>query len=181
MISLSEQDTEFYKALVNEATENAVKWLRQDEKDRLNKKYDRRLHNTELLLRNYINIKEHATNAVYTENELTINELKETMDDASDLDNIYINSILKTKKRTAIMIDNINKAIDYYNMKCISSKKEDVQRRIQVVKLLYIEGKTPCEVAEKLFVEAKTVGRAKKEAIKDIAPLLFGIDGIDLY
>lgn len=172
---------EIYKQMVTEATENAVKQLEQERQKKIKSKYDRRLRNTEMLLQNYNNFKEHAQNAIYE--EIEENGLDEELDYDKEIDNLFINAILKTKKRTEIMLKHIDNCIEYYTYKCLASERVDVQRRIQVIKMLYINENTMTydEISEELDCSTKTVNNTKKIAIKELSVLIFGIDGVKLY
>lgn len=170
-----------YKEMVLEATENAVKQIEKQRQDKIKNKYDRRLRNTEMLLRNYNSFKEHAENATYT--DIKENGLEDVFDYDDEIDDLFINSILKTKRRTEIMLKHINNCIEYYSYKCLASDREDIQRRIQVIKMLYIneEPMTYDDISEELDCSTKTVNNTKKAAIKDLSVLFFGIDGVKLY
>lgn len=175
------ENLEIYKQMVREATENAVKQIEKEKQDKIRNRYDRRLRNTEMLLRNYNNFKEHADKAIYEDIEKE--DVKEDMDYDKDIDNLFINSILKTKKRTEIMLKHIDNCIEYYTYKCLASDRDDIQRRIQVIKMLYIneDPMTYEEIAEELNCSTKTINNTKKAAIKELSVLFFGIDGVKLY
>ena len=143
---LSGQDAQIIHEIVSEAAEkaaiNALKIIRKEEKEKERKKYDKRLQNTLLLLKNYKNLKWHIENANYIDGELRIEELIDAkIDVENDNDRMYINSILRTKKRTEIIIKHIDNCIEYYTYKCLASKKEDVQRRIQIINFLFFSDK----------------------------------------
>lgn len=168
--------------VTEQATINALKVLRKEEKEKEKNKYDRRLRNTELLLKNYRNFKEHVENATYLDEELEAENVYDELDKEEN-ERMYINSILRTRKRTEIMLKHIDNCLEYYECKCLSSEKEEVQRRIKVIKMLYVENeKMSCfEIAKKLGnINRKTVDRAKKVALIELAALVFGIDGVKL-
>lgn len=175
------ENLEIYKQMVSEATENAVKEIEKQRKEKLKNKYDRRLRNTEMLLQNYNNFKKHAQDAVYT--EIKEEGIDEDLDYDNEIEDLFINSILKTKKRTEIMLKHIDSCIEYYSYKCLASEKSDVQRRIQVIKMLYINEDTMSyeEISEELDCSTKTINNTKKAAIKELSVLIFGIDGVKLY
>ena len=179
---VDKENLDIIKQMVVEATENAVKQIEKERQDKIKSRYDRRLRNTEMLLRNYNNFKEHAGNATYCE-EIEKDGLEEDMDYDKDIDNLFINSILKTKKRTEIMLQHIDNCIEYYTYKCLASDRDDIQRRIQVIKMLYIneEPMSYEEISEELNCSTKTINNTKKAAIKELSVLIFGIDGVKLY
>lgn len=81
------------------------------------------------------------------------------------------------------MLKHIDNCIEYYTYKCLASGKDDVQRRIQVIKMLYINEETMTyeEISEELDCSTKTINNTKKAAIRELSVLLFGIDGVKLY
>ena len=173
---------EIVEEAATKATLNALKCLKSEEREKGKKRYDRRLRNTELLLKNYRNFKEHAENAIYLDTELENASLEDEFDE-DDNAKMYINSILKTKKRTQIILKHIDRCLEYYECKCLSSEKEEVQRRIKVIKMLYIDDEkmSYLEVAKKLGeISTKTIERAKKVALSELTVLFFGIDGVKL-
>lgn len=173
---------EIVEEAATKATLNTLKYLKTEQKEKEKSKYDRRLRNTELLLRNYRNFKEHVENATYFDEELEVENLEDEFDKEEN-EKMYINSILRTKKRTKVMLKHIDRCLEYYECKCLMSDREDIQRRIKVIKMLYIdeEKMSHFEVAKKLGdVSLKTVERTKKVALTEMTALLFGIDGVKL-
>lgn len=142
---------EIVKEAAQEATLSVLKIMRREEKEREKNKYDRRLRNTELLLKNYRNLKEHSLNATYSDEEIKEEELQDELD-LEENEEMYISSIKRTRKRTEIIVKHINNCIEYYTYKCLNSDREEVQRRVQVIKMLYINEKSMSyfEIAEEL-------------------------------
>ena len=134
------EETEFIKEIVEEAALNTLRTFRKEEKERERNKYDRRLRNAELLLKNYRNLKEHIKNAVFTDDEIQNENVVEEFDFENN-EEVYISSIKRTKKRTEIMVKHIDNCIEYYTYKCLNSTREEIQRRVQVIKMLYINDK----------------------------------------
>lgn len=149
-------------------------------KDRI--KRDRRLRNTTLLLRNYNNFKEHIEKSVFSTKQLKSEKIEEELDIDVNIDETYIQAIMKSKERTRLLLKQIDSFLKYYEFRCLSSKKEDVQRRIQIIKMLYTneETLTQEEVAEELGINERTVRNTKDIAIKELSTLFFGIDGLKL-
>lgn len=153
-------------------------------------RYDKRLKNTKVLLENYKEFIEHCENAVF--------ELKKDMEEAINtesnfiilFDEIYdmednktiVKSILKSKTRTIIIVNHIEKCIEFYKYKALSSNNEEFKRRVNVIQMLYLDeiNKTYSEIAETLHISTKTVNRDRIKATKELAPLFFGVDGIGL-
>ena len=152
-------------------------------KSNLKTKYDSRLRNTGLLLKNYRNFKEYCKNAIYEElnnikegaqEEFSVIEIFDKMYDVDD-DATIVQSIL-------IIIKHIDTCIDFYEYKAENSKNVELKRRVDVIKRLYIndEIETFEEIAQDLFISTKTVNRDRKKATEELAPLIFGADGISM-
>ncbi|WP_053983413.1 sigma factor-like helix-turn-helix DNA-binding protein [Niameybacter massiliensis] len=143
------------------------------------KRYTKKLHNTKLLLKNYKKFKMHADQAEFTAQNLINNDLIEILgeDYEQDHDEMYIKSILKTKERTAMMLNYITNVLEFYVYS--SNNKTNINRAI-TLKMAYLEGCTQSEIAKELEVDERTVRRYIEEGIKDVAPLMFGIDGVKL-
>lgn len=106
---------------------------KQEEEEKKNK-YDKVLHNTELLMNNYRNFKQHITGVTDLEEEIMENWVIDWDDDSKVID-----QILKTRARTETVLKHIDNCLEYYRIKCESSEKEEVQRRYKVIKLLYLD------------------------------------------
>lgn len=114
---------------------------RKSEKEKI----DRRLHNTDLLLRNYRTLKASYENAVYKSKEGEVTEVLEDIMTMKD-DKIIVESIKTSAKRTAIMVQHIDKMLDVYRIYCSKLSEKD-KRRYKIIKALYIS-KTPMTIAE---------------------------------
>ena len=95
---------------------------------------------------------------------------------------ILIKSILKSKTRTLTILRHIEKCVEFYKYKAFSSKDIEFQRRVKVIQYLFLDEKpkTYEEISDKEHISTKTVNRDRKKAISELAPLIFGIDGLDL-
>ena len=81
---------------------------RKSEKEKI----DRRLHNTDLLLRNYRTLKASYENAVYKSKEGEVTEVLEDIMTMKD-DKVIVESIKTSAKRTAIMVCTVSIAANY--------------------------------------------------------------------
>ena len=116
-----------------------VKYFEKKEQEKEEEKkhrYDRVLHNTELLMNNYRNFKQHITGVEELENEIMENWVIDWDDDSKIIDQILI-----TRARTETALKHIDNCLEYYKLKCEASDKEEVQRRYKVIKMLYIDEK----------------------------------------
>ena len=145
---------------------------RKSEKEKI----DRRLHNTDLLLRNYRTLKASYENAVYKSKEGEVTEVLEDIMTMKD-DKVIVESIKTSAKRTAIMVQHIDKMLDVYRIYCSKLSEKD-KRRYKIIKALYIS-KTPMTIAEiskKFSVSKVTVYEDIKIAKERLSSLFFGID-----
>lgn len=163
-----------------EAGEEAARNILKDQEKRRIKRHDRRLRNTALLLKNYKNFVAHCNNAVFTSKQLKIYNAIDILDECDDLedDEVYVKSIMKTKERTTIILNHINKILGYYKY---TAKKEPEKERIyKVIKGIYVDKKTYQGLSEELNCSTKTIERDRKEGVSDLSILIFGIDGVRL-
>ncbi|MCI8655041.1 MAG: hypothetical protein HFJ48_04110 [Clostridia bacterium] len=175
---------------VNEGVKRAMMTYDKEKKDTFKMKYDKRLRNTGLLLRNYRNFKEYCSSAIYEieeavkENVKTESNYLEIFDEIYNMDNdiTIVQSILKAKERTSIILQHIDNCIRFYEHRAINTDNLELKRRVEVIKRLYINDEIENfeQIAEKLYVSTKTVNRDRKKAIEELAPLFFGVDGIKL-
>ena len=86
-----------------------------------------------------------------------------------------INSIIKSKNKTNIILKHINTFLQYYEYKCNLSSREDVQRRYKVINYLYLseEKMTQENLADFLHCNTKTIRNTKNIAIKELSALFF--------
>ena len=133
---------------------------RKSEKEKI----DRRLHNT-----------------VYKSKEGEVTEVLEDIMTMKD-DKVIVESIKTSAKRTAIMVQHIDKMLDVYRIYCSKLSEKD-KRRYKIIKALYIS-KTPMTIAEiskKFSVSKVTVYEDIKIAKERLSSLFFGIDGLKFF
>lgn len=135
-------------------------------------KQDRRLRNTELLLKNYRKLKDHCS-----EIDSEIEEFEGTI---LDMQELTIESLMRYRYKTVKMLKHVDKMLIVYEWDCDHGSEEE-KRRYSILKKRYLieDRRTVKELCEELSVEQATVYRDTKRAIKDIAILLFGIDALE--
>ena len=140
--------------------------------------YEDVLNKTEEILKNYKKLSEHI---VLTDKE------KETLKDETDefhnkeLENImtglfsedelYLESLLKSKYQTKLFIDFINRVINNYLNGETQDKVETRKRNI--LKELYIKGQKQSEFIYNNYEVERTFYLDKDKLIKDLAPYFF--------
>lgn len=164
----------------------AVDHMEEERRKARKGRYDRRLHNTRLLFKNYRALKHHAIGAVHTgaqanerieENAV---DILEELDDERVDDRLYIESIKRSQQRTRIIIEHIDEMLRYWLIDCEQSGKEEALRRYRIIMDTYISGDqmTAEELAQREHIEKRTVYKDIKAAMRPLSALIFGIDGI---
>lgn len=164
----------------------AVDHMEEERRKARKGRYDRRLHNTRLLFKNYRALKHHALGAVHTgaqanerieENAV---DILEELDDERVDDRLYIESIKRSQQRTRIIIEHIDEMLRYWRIDCEQSGKEEALRRYRIIVGTYIsdDQMTAEELAQREHIEKRTVYKDIKAAMRPLSALIFGIDGI---
>ena len=152
-------------------------------------RYDRRLHNTRLLLKSYRVLKHQALDAIHTgaqANDAISENAVDILDDLDKLglrtvdDRLYIESIKRSQQRTRIIIEHIDEMLRYWRIDCEQSGKEEALRRYRIIMDTYIsdDQMTAEALAQREHIEKRTVYKDIKAAMRPLSALIFGIDGI---
>jgi len=165
--------------LTKEIVELAIDAYRKEADKRRKAAFDKRLHNTKILMEKYRGFVIHSQSAVHeasqVEDDLDFENLLELMSNG-DAKGLSVESVRESTARTSIMVHHIDKMIGYYEYCCKQSKKPEDARRLRVIKALYIDEdkKTPEELAEQEFVDVRTIYRDQKAALQQLSALIFG-------
>ena len=170
------------------ATEAALKGaamvmdsMAKTQEEKLLKMRKRRLHNTRLLLRNYVMMKENCEEAVYrrTAAKSDFDFFQELMSDRDRSDEMIIASIRESSERTALILSHIDKMIAVYKDYCSRSGDRE-RRQYRVMKSVYLlkSKKTVRELAEEFSVTDRTIQKDREIAEERLSVLFFGIDGL---
>ena len=161
---------EMMQEIVRVASETAIeKFQHEAERNRKAVK-DKRLHNTKLLL------------AVYEASQLSedddFEELMEELMSQSDgrVRVPVVRSIQESAAHTRIIVQHIDRMLEYYKFRCEHSKRAEEMRRYRTIYDLYIapEPKTQQQVADEEHVDLSTVFRDQKAGISKLSALIFG-------
>jgi len=163
----------------------AMDYLAEEKKQLKKGRYDRRLRNTRLLLKNYRSFRNYAKNAVYKASQLKENavDILDGLDDYSFDDSLYIESIKKSQQRTLIILNHIDEMLRYYKIDCEQSGKDEELRRYRIIMAYYIneQRKSAEQIAEDEHIERRTLYKDINMALKPLSALIFGIDSMKLY
>lgn len=157
-------------AMLNELTRNRKE------------RYDKRLRNTKLLLRNYRMLKQHIESAVYDSSkpeQTTTEDYYQIMNSFGN-EHQYIESIRKSVRRTRLIMAHIDTMLEVFRIYCDQSGKPELPRHYRVIKALYLdEEQTGAqEVADAENIDKRTIYKDVDNAVEILTPLFFGVDGI---
>lgn len=156
------------KLAVNTATQQTYQIIKQNQEQEKKTAHDRRLKNTKLLLKNYRFLKQHSNSI-----RLEINELNEILImDSPNIDQIEIESIKKSKRRTLIMIKYVEKMLEIY---------ESInEKRHKIISATYInDEKNEVKDLSKLYeVTPRSIYKEINLGVSELASLLWGVDSI---
>lgn len=163
----------------------ALRTFEQERKKEFDRRSDRRLRNTKLLLRNYHMLKEHAENSVFgrTQMEESALDILESMMSMYD-NEVIIESIKRSATRTAVIVSHIDTMLGLYAVYCEKSPNKDIDmRRYEALWDMYM-AENPLsvkEIAEKQNMSARNVYEDIKIATERLSALIFGVDGLNVH
>jgi len=157
------------------AAVEALKLQKEEERQYVKKN---RYHNTELLLKNYLNLLDHYENAKDKASDIM------ALDDL-DIDEVIIKAIKRSRVRTMIMINQIDTCLDILKFRMASKGQSE---KYEVIYCLYLDkarrdverGELTKAVAQELNCSEPSVHRWKNEMVRELSILLFGVDGLRL-
>ena len=164
---------------VQAGVREALDRISKEKEEKRKSRFDRRLRNTDLLLKNYNKFVAHCNTALYTSKQLKQANAIDILDEVEDdEDEVYVRSIMRTRERTFLIVNHIKRILGYY--KHITKSEPEKERKYKVLVGLYIDKKTYSQMAEELYCSTKTIERDRKEAIEELSVLIFGVDGLKL-
>lgn len=155
---------------IAEAVKKAIAEAMKDEKKQRKQQI---LYNTRILMESYIEMRKHIENA--------ISEAEEMEEDAFQIfksEDAHLESIRRSKLKTALMIANIDKAMEELNEE---QKENGTAYKYEAFKMHYIDGISYEEISASLNCGKNTPARWSKEMIRKMSVKLFGIDGIEKW
>lgn len=149
--------------------------------------YDKRYHNTKLLLKHYRALNEHYKHAVFDTNSAEVedpsfSEIMHAMNSTIADDTLYIESIKQSTVRTKIIMAHVNRMLEIYRTMCYDSGKQEDERRWKAVYRTYISaGQANAEeIAADLGINKRTVYKYIDTSVSDLTVLFFGIGGLEI-
>lgn len=175
---MADKKTQLTPELKREIVELTVETYRKEAEKQREARRDRRLHNTKMLMEKYRGFVIHSQSAVFeaaqVDEDEHFNDLLELMDSGGR--GFSVESVRESAARTRIMVQHIQRMLEFYEFCCNRSKKPEDARRLRVVKALYIDEdkKTPEELAKMECVDVRTIYRDNQAALNELSALLFG-------
>lgn len=164
---MQQKDDKQEEAFVKKIIQTAMETERQIRRQQV-------LHNTRILMESYIEMKKHIENAVSEVEQLEKEEYTTFKKDGS----AHLESVRRSKMKTALMIANIDRAMEdlrkEYDAKGMDYKYEAFYMH-------YIKGVPYEDIADIQNCGKNTPSRWSKELIRKMSVKLFGIDGIEKY
>lgn len=159
--------------------------FREEQKRNKERRMDRRLRNTKLLLRNYHMLKEHAENSVFGRSQMeeSASDILESMMSLYD-NEVIIESIRRSASRTATIVSHIEVMLGLYECYCEKSEGSDIDRRRYHVLYDRYVAESPAsvrEISEKYSISKETVYSDLNIAIERVSALIFGVDGLNVH
>lgn len=131
------------------------------------------LHNTRMLMERYIDMQQHIDTAASEEDELDA-DVREQFGGTG----AYLESVRRSKVKTALMLENIDRAMEELRKEC---EGDGTGYKYEAFRCHYIEGKSYEEIAEAQNCGKNTPARWSKELIRRMSIKLFGVDGVEKY
>lgn len=157
------------------ATAQAIEIYEQTRGTETQKEKDKRLHNTKLLLQHYQEFKLYTAKTRTSTTRLT--EEEKNILATITFDDEMVNSIKETTKRTMVMLQYVDRALDTLEF---MYKQEKNEQNFNMLKKRYVEGKTISFLAEYYHLSERSVYRVIDSATERLSVLLFGIYGVDI-
>ena len=117
----------------------AMEKLEQEKKSLHRKAFDRRLHNTKLLLRNYRMLRENAENSIYGRSQMeeSAADILCSMMNMYD-DEVIVDAIKRSATRTAIIVSHIDTMLKLYEAYC-SKSGSDLDADMKLSKICILQ------------------------------------------
>lgn len=170
------------KEVAQVAAETAIKAYKKEQKDSERRKFNRRYHNTKLLLEHYRDFQSYSDKAVYRLYEEIDDDLTEVINlmDGHCVDpDEKIGSIERGVQRTRVIMKHVDKMLEVYRKTCEESPYPEEQRRWRIIRDMYLSDEewTVKQLADRENIAERTVYKDITAACRRLTALIFGVDG----
>ena len=157
----------------------ALKLQKNDERMRIRKN---RFHNTELLLKKYLNLIEHFELA---QDKATEEDLQAYNFEESDMEDVIIYAVRRGRIRTLIMVTQVEVSLAVLRTKMIDKGQPEKYAVIDKLYLDPVKSLMPWKervqtIAAELHCGEASVYRWKNDMIEELSVMVFGVDGLRL-
>lgn len=164
----------------------AVKAVERERAKFKKQQYDKRFHNTKLLLRHYRALNEHYRNAVFDvqtaeASDEDFADIMQIMNSTIADEDLYLESIKQSCIRTKVIMAHVNKMLDIYQIMCERSSRAEDKRHWRVLEGLYLaeDYTTADEISRRENIDKRTVYKDIDICAADLTTLFFGVGGIE--
>lgn len=176
------QRTYLTAEMKKEIVELTIATLRREEERQRKEVRDKRLHNTELLLKNYRSFVIHSesavSNASQIDDDIDLDTLLDLMGCRGIDPDISVLSVQESAARTRILVTHIDRMLDYFKYRCDHSGRPEDRRQWRIIRDRYLvpedEQKTFQKIADEEFLTLSAIYKSHKEAIRHVSALIFG-------
>jgi len=164
------------------ATAAAVEALRIQKNEERERAKKNRFRNTELLLKNYLNLIEHFE---LSQDKATEEDLEAYNFEEADMEDIIIHAIRRSRIRTLIMVMQIEVCLEKLRAKMIDKGQLEKYAVIEKLYLDPVKSSMPWLervriVAAEIHCSEKSVYTWKNDMIEELSIMVFGVDGLQL-
>jgi hypothetical protein len=167
------------KVSAETAVKTALEYMEQKQLKEQKNRRDIRLRNTKLLLKNYRSFVLHSKDLQIELDEL---EVPDDVFEEMHSNELVVESIKRSKKRTLAMVKFIDQMLRVYRVLCEESGRDEEVRKYKTIYYLYIsqERLSAEEVSERHNIDKRTVYKDVNKAAEVLSSLVFGIDSITM-
>lgn len=154
--------------LIDRAVKKAIREYCKEQKTERRRKA---LHNTKMLLKNYDKIKSSIEEAISE-----ASQLEEQAFAYSDDEDVYINSIRKSKLKSLIVVAHIDRALVVVQEEF---KRKEVPEKYEAFVSCMFDQMTYEEASAIYYTSKQSISRWVVDATKLVSIQLFGVDGVE--
>ena len=170
---------EHLNRIVDSAIDKCYRKFEQLHAEAEQERVDKRLFNTRLLLRNYMDLKESVRNAVYERKlePMGYEELENLMQGRDET--VILESIMRSTSRTLGLMERVDVSLAAFKAACESGNDID-KRRYDIIQSMYLvkKGMNQGELAVKYGVSQAQISMDLKAAVNKLSVLIFQMEGI---
>lgn len=154
--------------LINKAVKTAIREYSKEQKAERKRKA---LHNTKMLLKNYDKIKSSIEEAISE-----ANQLEQESFSFDDNEEVYIDSIRRSKLKSLIVISHIDRALAIVQEEY---KRKGIPEKYDAFISCFMFGMSYDDAAIEYLSSKTSISRWINDVTREVSIQLFGVDGVD--